>query len=144
MSPELLFLACLILMMPLWLIVTWGISHGSGWQTLAKSFEAAVSIDGKRCFPSTMIVGGMFYRNLISMFANSDGLYLRPNFLIRLSHAPLFIPWDQLLNPFPFKGRLLQGTWIDVGSPLICKIAFLSSDVLEMHPVLRSQISRKA
>lgn len=77
--------------------VSYGLSLQSGWASLAERFRFEGKFIGRRLRWAGGQMGpfGLYY-GIVRVGANSEGLYLTVNPILRLFHAPLFIPWTQI------------------------------------------------
>jgi hypothetical protein len=68
----------------------------SGWRSLAEAYRFDGAFDGQRWGWKSATVGSVNYDSCLTFGAARDGLYIRPHWLFRLGHAPLFIPWSDV------------------------------------------------
>jgi hypothetical protein len=81
----------------LWLAVSFTISLIGGWFELGRVYRASGPFHGERWrFQDAQfrLIGS--YRNVLSVGANAEGLYLSVFFPFRFCHPPLFIPWRDI------------------------------------------------
>lgn len=80
-----------------WASVGWMIAHLGGWSALAETYRMNQHFDGKVfLWRSVGMRWGMSYGNCVNVGANSEGLYLSVQFLFRVGHPALFIPWGDI------------------------------------------------
>lgn len=76
------------------------ISLTGGWHRLAKKFRSDSDIDGEKFRFASMTLGtGLFparYRNALFVTVGRSGVAMSVNFLFRVLHPPLFIPWTEV------------------------------------------------
>ena len=74
------------------------ISLTGGWHRLAKKFHSTSEIDGEKFRFASMSLGtGLFpvrYRHTLFVTVGRAGITMSVNFLFRVLHPPLFIPWS--------------------------------------------------
>jgi hypothetical protein len=88
-----------------WVAVVLLPSSFGPWRTLATSYETHEVPRGTRFSNQSGSVGGVFYRQSLTVYVASDGLFLASPLFSRLGHKPLFIPWSSITNPK--RGRYL-------------------------------------
>ena len=81
-----------------WIAIGYLISAMGGWQSLgARYADDAGRFAGQRWY---MQSGAMrwttHYNNVLTIGADSRGMYLAVLFLFRGGHPPLYIPWDEI------------------------------------------------
>jgi len=81
-----------------WLLISFLVSHLSGWSTLAKDYAARRPFVGERWpFQSAAVRWIlMSYNNGLTFGADREGFYVSVMFLLRPFHPPLFIPWSDV------------------------------------------------
>jgi len=87
--PE-LFLSLLPIM---WVTVCFVLSR-NGWRHLVKAYVYQADFNGKWLGMFSGVINGVNYKNVISIWYNSEGIYLRPALLFRLFHRPILVPWN--------------------------------------------------
>ena len=86
-----------IVIFPLfWCGVVYLIANVGGWVRLAKHYRYDGTFQGQQWSLQSARFGWSSYRSALTVGANWEGLYLRPMFLFRCGHAPLFFPWHDL------------------------------------------------
>jgi len=97
--------ALLILMLvSFWLASFFLTSFISGWFGLARIYRANQSFQGERWnLQRAKFIFVFGYTYLLTVGANTEGLFLSVFFLFRVGHPPLFIPWqDVSIRPTKF------------------------------------------
>lgn len=93
------------------------LSYVSGWQTLAKSYEANTPPRGMRFTWQSGSVGFLSYRNCVTVHVAPDGLFLAVPFFFRPGHKPLFLPSSAITNQKPVKILWYEAVSFQVGDP---------------------------
>lgn len=69
----------------------------SGWRTLAGHYSARMPFTGEMFhFRSARLRNSINYNGCLTFGANRRGLYIVPFLPMRIAHAPLQIPWEQI------------------------------------------------
>jgi hypothetical protein len=69
----------------------------SGWRLLARRFRTVTPFTGmKWSMQSAAMRWLTHYNNVLTVGADSEGLFLVPFFLFRVGHSPLFVPWAEI------------------------------------------------
>lgn len=75
------------------------IAQLGGWARLARSFEVQGPVSGDHFKLASARIGRFTgYNNCLRIIVSSSGVYLRPLLPFRAGHAPLYIPWDAVLE----------------------------------------------
>jgi hypothetical protein len=109
--PNLLFLSALVVgLLYVWHVAAYFLSR-FGWSRLAAVYGTRKAFDGSwLCFRSVH-VGWIGYNGGITFGVNGEGIYLRPVWVFRGGHVPLFIPWSDIrVESRP--GGLLGGKYV--------------------------------
>ncbi len=81
----------------LWILVGYVIAFIGGWRLLAKRFRAQASFSGQKWGgQSARMRWTTNYNGVLTIGANSSGLFIVPFFLFRAGHPPLLIPWVEM------------------------------------------------
>ena len=82
----------------LWCSIVFLISLAGGWRALGKRYSAKdMEVAGQRWeMESGSMRVLMRYRHILTIVANTRGLYLSVMFFFRPGHPPLFIPWEHI------------------------------------------------
>ena len=82
----------------IWLFVMFIISRVGGWSTLAGYYRTDQPFFGTLFrFQSASLRAGTNYNGCLNFGANTEGLYMVPMLIFRGFHAPLFIPWSEII-----------------------------------------------
>jgi hypothetical protein len=81
-----------------WVGISYLVAYAGGWAKLAELYpDQSNSFDGATFrFRSGTMRSAARYDNVLTIGANSRGLYLGVIFLFRAGHPPLFIPWNEI------------------------------------------------
>ncbi len=80
-----------------WLFATYWVALVGGWRLLAKRFRAAGSFSGQKWYMQSAAMRWLsHYNNILTVGADSEGLFLVPFLLFRAWHPPLFVPWVEI------------------------------------------------
>jgi len=95
-ASPLLVASCFV---ALWIVVTWLLSHISGWVALARIYRANREAGGipvrlRAARMGRNLVGQ--FRNVLTLWVGSDGLQLRLQFFFRINSPDLFFPWSDV------------------------------------------------
>jgi hypothetical protein len=102
----------------------------SGWQRLAARYPATQPAHGTRLRAQSAGIGGVSYRNCLTIHVAADGLFLSMPFILRVGHAPLFIPWHAVSKQETVKFLWSEMVRLEIGSPPIARVQ-LDPRVLE-------------
>jgi hypothetical protein len=81
----------------LWVAVCFLIGRLSGWQALAERYRFDGDFTGTRWrFRSGRMRWTMHYGNILTLGADSSGVYLSVFRLFRAGHPPLLVPWREI------------------------------------------------
>jgi hypothetical protein len=110
----------------LWITASFMISK-MGWSKLADRYETNLPFEGTRVGIISATINGVSYKNSLILRYNQDGLYLRPTFLFRLFHKPLFIPWMEIKSVR--ERKMIFVTWKElvIGEPFVGIIGMSAS-----------------
>jgi hypothetical protein len=90
-----------------------------GWSDLAKEYQFDNSFDGERVGVISATINGVNYNNCLLLKYNDEGFYLRPVFIFRLFHKPLFIPRKAIRDIGDKKILFVQLKELVIGEPTI-------------------------
>ena len=133
---DFLYLWPALLVVCIWIMVSFIISRVGGWSLLAKVYLAQESntLDGETWkFQSVQMRWATNYNNCVTVRAGPLGLSFSVLFLFRMWHRPLLIPWSDITAHrvkrsrfFPslieFRFRLAPSSPIRVNNKLFSKI----------------------
>ena len=93
--PLELFIPCLFFtIFPLfWMGITFLLGQLGGWAALAQVYRFDGQFHGDRWGMQSGRLGFVNYNHVLTVGANSEGLYMKPLFFFRFGQPPLFIPW---------------------------------------------------
>jgi hypothetical protein len=95
--PLAFVVADFLLILLIWLLVSFVVSYIGGWFSLARKFRSQAPFTGSKWGgESGMMRGLAHYRNCLVIGASPTGLYLAVFFLFRVAHPPLLIPWNEV------------------------------------------------
>jgi len=103
----------------MWIAVTAGLSHMSGWPKLAAVYRAQRPPSGRSFLVTGGKIGNVWYRGCLTIYTSPEGFYLSVWPIFRFREPPLFIPWNDVHNRREKRwlwSRLIE---FDVGSPPI-------------------------
>lgn len=112
-----------------------------GWVTLAKRYRHAGGFDGQRVGVISAAVNSGNYKNSLLLKYNTDGFYLRPVFIFRIFHAPVFIPWTEVAainDRSVMRGNTKE---LVIGRPEIARITILESTFRQIENAVPPGIS---
>ena len=116
--PDAALAAGLLLVLPaFWCIVVLLLSFLSGWQRLASTYATREPPRGARFGMQNGMVGLVSYRNCLTIHTAPDGLFLSVQFVFRIGHKPLFIPWRAIRNEKPIKFLWYEAVRFEVDAP---------------------------
>ncbi len=86
----------IVFFITLWNFVVFLIAVIGGWLRLAQHYRAQADFEGTKWPMQSGYMGLSRYRGVLTIGANSQGLYLAVFPLFRIAHPPLFIPWSDI------------------------------------------------
>ena len=87
----------ILLFIGFWLALNFLISFLTGWLALARIYRATQPFEGERWyFQSAKFRFTSGYKQVLTIGANTEGLFLSVLFLFRVGHPPLFMPWQDI------------------------------------------------
>lgn len=92
----------------MWLLVSFLLAQ-IGWNQL-REFATMEAPEGQNFYMQNATVGGPRYKGALTFVVAERGLYLRPIWLFRFSHPPLFVPWHAFESHIPQKMMWLYTT----------------------------------
>lgn len=105
-----------------------------GWSQLANEYRFDNSFEGERVGIISAAINGVNYNNCLLLKYNDEGFYLRPVFIFRLFHKPLFIPWKVIKDIRDKKILFVQLKELRIGEPTIA--------IMQMRKTAFSKIER--
>ncbi|HEY2391779.1 MAG TPA: hypothetical protein VGK22_11460 [Candidatus Angelobacter sp.] len=80
-----------------WVVVAYWIALLGGWRLLAKRFRLQGEFTGAKWnMQSASMRFASNYNNVLTVGADSTGLFVVPLILFRARHPPLFVPWNEI------------------------------------------------
>ena len=110
-SPPLFYAGCFVL---LWYLVIWITSHLNGWVRLCSIYRAPGAPSGVPVRLAGARVGHRFsgyYRNVLTLWVNEQGVQLRVLFLFRFNTPDLFFAWSEITVG---RGRHLFADYVEL------------------------------
>jgi hypothetical protein len=105
----------------LWVTVCALLSYLAGWPALADKYRSDRDIVGQRYRAVSLsmgrFVGGVNYSNCATIRLNEEGIALSVQFLFRLFHPPLFIPWEAIVSCEETKVWFRRATRLEIRDP---------------------------
>jgi hypothetical protein len=81
-----------------WCLAGYGVAFMGGWRQLAGRFRRASKFTGMKWYTQSAAMRWLtHYNNVLTVGADSEGLFLVPFFLFRVGHPPLFVPWSEII-----------------------------------------------
>lgn len=96
LSPIIPIVLFIVIFPLFWCGVVYLIALVGGWARLAKHYRYNGNFQGRQWSLQSARIGWSGYNGVLTVGANWEGLYLRPMFLFRCGHPPLFFPWHDL------------------------------------------------
>ncbi len=79
-----------------WSFVVWLIAAFGGWSRLAKHYRDFDNYYGRKLRGKSGRLNASSYSGILIFGADFTGMYLAVNFMFRIGHPPLFIPWNDI------------------------------------------------
>ena len=117
-----------------------------GWSDLAGRYHFVGVFNGERFGVISAVINGVNYNNCLLLKYNEEGFYLRPIFVFRLFHEPVFIPWKEIINIRDKKILFVQLKELVIGDPAIAIMQIKSSTFakMEQRTLLNTFLDRSA
>jgi hypothetical protein len=81
----------------LWLGISYILSAAGGWRRLARRFRTDSAFSGEEwSFQSANMRFRINYNGCLTVGSNTAGLFIKPMFLFRAWHPPLFVAWTEI------------------------------------------------
>ena len=90
-----------------------------GWADLVDKYRMENSFQGHSIGIISARINRVKYSNSLILKYNQDGFYLRPIFIFRLFHKPIFIPWKEVKDVRAKKIFFQKLTEMVIGEPAI-------------------------
>lgn len=104
-----------------------------GWLDLAAVYQTGDDFQGERVGIISASINGVNYNNCLLLKFNHEGLYLKPIFVFRLFHPPLFIPWKDIADVRDKKILFSQFKELVIGSPAIAFLQISKATFLRLE-----------
>jgi hypothetical protein len=86
-----------IFFVSMWVLVGYWVALVGGWRLLAKRFRLQGTFTGQRwTMQSARMRWLTQYNNVLTVGADTSGLFMVPFVLFRAWHPPLFVPWSEI------------------------------------------------
>ena len=83
----------------MWIVAGYWVALTSGWRLLAKRFRLQQTFLGEKwTMQSARMRWFTQYNNVLTIGADSSGLFIVPLFLFRAWHPPLFVTWSEITD----------------------------------------------
>lgn len=119
----------LIVLIPFVFIAFWAfivsILAQFGWSTLARDYKTSPEFYGTDYGIVSARINLVNYKASLILKYNDEGIFLRPSILFRISHPPVFVPWNEISAVDEGQFLFAKYVKIGVGSPVVANI-FLS------------------
>lgn len=115
-----------------------------GWALVARCYKHSGTFTGARVGIISAAVNTGNYKNSLLLKYNSEGFYLRPVFIFRLFHPPLFIPWTEIAAINDKSVMRGNTTELVVGHPELARITILESTFKQIEHAVPAGIPRDA
>ncbi|MDM8527540.1 hypothetical protein QUF58_04940 [Anaerolineales bacterium HSG24] len=77
-------------------VVSFLLANTGGWAGLAEHYQLQDSFEGQKWHFRSGRMGLINYKSCLIVGTNDEGLYLAVLPIFRISHPPLFIPWEDI------------------------------------------------
>lgn len=105
-----------------------------GWSHLSNRYHFEGEFTGDRIGIISATINGANYRNCLLLKYDYNGFYLRPIFVFRLFHKPIYIPWKEIKKVRDKKVLFTEMIEMQIGEPAVA--------VIELTPGTYSKIGR--
>jgi hypothetical protein len=115
------------------------VTSKKGWSDLAAVYRFDSSFEGRSIGLISLYINGAAYKNCLVLKYDHEGFYLRPVFVFRLFHRPLFVPWKDIKDIRSKKVVFTDLTELVIGNPAIALMQMKRStfEKLEQATYLR-------
>ena len=115
----------------LWIFVIFIISRFA-WAKMAAAYPGSEDFGGTRIGIISLAVNMMNYNNAIVLKYNDEGLYLKPLFLFRIFHKPVFIPWQEVKDVHDKTVHFFSYKLMTIGDPVVVKLGIKAKTFLKI------------
>ncbi|GEM_PF-4686481 len=126
-----------ILIIPVMLLVS---AKLSGWQRLANCYPRNAEQEGISLGRSSIRLNWARYRNSVMLSVTEEGLVMQQVALFRLGHAPICIPWSQLVFEKEEGGFYGKAQRFQIQGPEPMSLLLQDKVVQRMQEVLREVV----
>jgi len=113
-----------------------------GWDDLVANYEASVPFTGQRVGIISASINSLGYRNSLVLKYNDQGMLLKPVFILRLFHKPIFIPWSEIKEIRDKKILFTNLKQFIIGNPFVAVIGMEKSTFSKIENYLHYKISK--
>lgn len=96
LTALIIFLGFPVFFVLFWTAVCYLLGWVGGWQKLAADYHHTASFLGQTYNFRNGRMKWVNYKNVLTLGADTKGLYIAVLFLFRIGHPPLFIPWQDI------------------------------------------------
>jgi hypothetical protein len=118
-----------------WLLGGWLIARFGGWDDLAKAYGSEQLYEGSYLRWRSAKLNHIHYHTCLDLGADSEGLHLSMNYLFKVHHRDLFIPWAEI------KASRSQMIW---GPTIVLQFEKVPKVSLEFHEKTISALKEMA
>lgn len=115
-----------------------------GWVDLADKYECKGHFRGDRVGIISAGINGVSYNNCLLLKYNNEGFYIRPIFIFRLFHKPLFIPWKEIQAIRDKQIIFVKLKELVIGNPAIALLQLGGSTFLKIEKFMPRNASISA
>src|SRR5215212_11980348 len=113
-----------------------------GWDDLVANYEASVPFTGQRVGIISASINSLGYRNSLVLKYNDQVMLLKPVFILRLFHKPIFIPWSEIKEIRDKKILFTNLKQFIIGNPFVAVIGMEKSTFSKIENYLHYKISK--
>ena len=141
LQPHEFFLLFAAVFVAFWCAICALIARLSGWATLAQRYRFSDTFHGRKWrFRSAIFGSSGSYGGVLTVGADSQGLYLAVMPLFRVGHPPLFIPWQDVGKIVSEDVRNSTHRWyrssdtpLELGSEHLVRVTFQGNMVAQLE-----------
>lgn len=98
-----------------------------GWNRLVRKYHYSAEFDGTNFGVISAMINGVNYRNCLVVKYDDRGIYIKPVFMFRLIHKPVFIPFDEIKSIRDIKLFFIKYKELHIGEPGVAKMQIQES-----------------
>lgn len=106
-----------------------------GWSDLVNMYQFDGVFQGHRFGVISAGINGVNYNNCLILKYNEQGFYLRPTFIFRLFHKPVFIPWGEIKVIRDKQILFIKLKELIIGDPAVAIMQMKNSTFLKIEQV---------